>query len=180
MRSQIAGDSASRSAALQVSSFTRSELISHTSRHRNALLLLFPRKHNSRSCSVHTTHNLQLSHVKWDGNDTFFFPQPLSLRVALETFFAMLSTFHSHKNLFFSPLLFFFRLLQCDAAPILYMLGKNKRVSLNNAKLFLGIIDRKIAQMINNVQSIEPSTKILGKKDRVPAFNVKESVKGAK
>lgn len=72
------------------------------------------------------------------------------------------------------------RLLKCDEAPILYMLGKKKRVSLNNAKLFLGIIDRKIAQMINNVQSIEPSTKILGKKDRVPAFNVKESVKGAK
>lgn len=60
------------------------------------------------------------------------------------------------------------------------MLGKQKKVSLNNAKLFLGIIDRKIAQMINNVQFIEPSTKILGKKDRVPAFNVKDSVKGAK
>lgn len=77
-------------------------------------------------------------------------------------------------------LFFILRLLQCDEAPILYMLGKQKKVSLNNAKLFLGIIDRKIAQMINNVQFIEPSTKILGKKDRVPAFNVKDSVKGAK
>jgi coiled-coil domain-containing protein 63/114 len=72
------------------------------------------------------------------------------------------------------------RLLQCDEAPILYLLGKQKKVSLNNAKLFLGIIDRKIAQMINNIQFIEPSTKILGKKDRIPAFNVKESVKGTK
>lgn len=72
------------------------------------------------------------------------------------------------------------RLLQCDEAPILYLLGKEKKVSLNNAKLFLGIIDRKIAQMINNVQFIEPTTKILGKKDRVPNFNVKESAKTQK
>ncbi len=72
------------------------------------------------------------------------------------------------------------RLLQCDEAPILYLLGKQKKVSLNNAKLFLGIVDRKITQMINNVQLVEPTTKILGKKDRVPAFNVKESAKGGK
>jgi hypothetical protein len=72
------------------------------------------------------------------------------------------------------------RLLQCDEAPILYLLGKEKKVSLNNAKLFLGIIDRKIAQMINNVQFNEPTTKILGKKDRVPNFNVKESAKSQK
>ena len=72
------------------------------------------------------------------------------------------------------------RLLQCDEAPILYLLGKEKKVSLNNAKLFLGIIDRKIAQMINNVQFCEPTTKILGKKDRVPNFNVKESAKSQK
>lgn len=76
--------------------------------------------------------------------------------------------------------LFFCRLLQCDEAPILYLLGKEKKVSLNNARLFLGIIDRKIAQMINNVQFIEPTTKILGKKDRVPNFNVRESAKGQK
>lgn len=69
------------------------------------------------------------------------------------------------------------RLLKCDEAPILYLLGKEKKVSLNNARLFLGIVDRKIAQMINNVQLVEPSTKILGKKDRVPAFNVKDSAK---
>jgi hypothetical protein len=59
-------------------------------------------------------------------------------------------------------------------------LGKEKKVSLNNAKLFLGIIDRKITQMINNVQFIEPSTKILGKSNRVPAFNVRDSAKGGK
>ena len=82
-------------------------------------------------------------------------------------------------NLSFSNLLPC-RLLQCDEAPILYLLGKEKKVSLNNAKLFLGIIDRKIAQMINNVQFCEPATKILGKKDRVPNFNVKESAKSQK
>ncbi|CAO1399879.1 unnamed protein product [Diamesa hyperborea] len=71
-----------------------------------------------------------------------------------------------------------YKLLQCDEAPILYLLGKEKKVSLNNAKLFLGIIDRKIAQMITNMQFVEPTTKILGKKDRVPYFNVKESAKG--
>jgi hypothetical protein len=72
------------------------------------------------------------------------------------------------------------RILRCDEAPILYLLGREKKVSLNNARLFLGIVDRKIAQMINNIQLVEPSTKILGKKDRVPAFNVKDSAKASK
>jgi hypothetical protein len=59
-------------------------------------------------------------------------------------------------------------------------LGKEKKVSINSAKLFLGIVDRKISQMINSMQLVEPSTKILGKKDRVPAFNVKDSAKSGK
>ncbi|KAL7030466.1 hypothetical protein ACKWTF_006668 [Chironomus riparius] len=73
-----------------------------------------------------------------------------------------------------------YKLLKCDEAPILYLLGKEKKVSLNNAKLFLGIIDRKILQMMNNIQFVEPSSKILGKKDRVPAFNVRDSAKASK
>lgn len=69
----------------------------------------------------------------------------------------------------------------CDEAPILFLLGTNdKKVTLNNAKLFLGIVERKVVSIIDNVNMIftEPATKILGKKDRVPNFNVKESVKG--
>ncbi|KAG5683354.1 hypothetical protein PVAND_012640 [Polypedilum vanderplanki] len=73
-----------------------------------------------------------------------------------------------------------YKLLKCDEAPILYLLGKEKQVSINNAKLFLGIVDRKISQMINNLQVIDASTKILGKKDRIPAFNVKDSAKSNK
>jgi len=86
---------------------------------------------------------------------------------------------HVFKKKLFSNL-FHCRLLRCDEAPILYLLGKEKKVSLNNAKLFLGIIDRKIVQMMNNIQFVEPSSKILGKKDRVPAFNVKDSAKNTK
>ena len=69
------------------------------------------------------------------------------------------------------------RLLMCDEAPILNLLNNERRVTLNNAKLFLGIIERRVLSIISNVTYIEPTTKILGKKDRVPNFNVKESAK---
>lgn len=65
----------------------------------------------------------------------------------------------------------------CDEAPILNLLNNERRVTLNNAKLFLGIIERRVLGIISNVTYIEPTTKILGKKDRVPNFNVKESAK---
>lgn len=65
----------------------------------------------------------------------------------------------------------------CDEAPILNLLNNERRVTLNNAKLFLGIIERRVLSIISNVTYIEPTTKILGKKDRVPNFNVKESAK---
>lgn len=70
-----------------------------------------------------------------------------------------------------------FRLLHCDEAPILNLLNNERKVTLNNAKLFLGIIERRVANIISNVNYVEPTTKILGKKDRVPNFNVKESAK---
>ncbi|XP_050085533.1 coiled-coil domain-containing protein 63 [Anopheles aquasalis] len=70
-----------------------------------------------------------------------------------------------------------YKLLMCDEAPILNLLNNERRVTLNNAKLFLGIIERRVLGIISNVTYIEPTTKILGKKDRVPNFNVKESAK---
>uniref|UniRef100_A0A182VVT0 ODAD1 central coiled coil region domain-containing protein n=1 Tax=Anopheles minimus TaxID=112268 RepID=A0A182VVT0_9DIPT len=70
-----------------------------------------------------------------------------------------------------------YKLLMCDEAPILNLLNNERRVTLNNAKLFLGIIERRVLSIISNVTYIEPTTKILGKKDRVPNFNVKESAK---
>ncbi|XP_055640309.1 coiled-coil domain-containing protein 63 [Toxorhynchites rutilus septentrionalis] len=70
-----------------------------------------------------------------------------------------------------------YKLLHCDEAPILNLLNNESNVTLNNAKLFLGIIERRVANMISNVNYVEPTTKILGKKDRVPNFNVKESAK---
>uniref|UniRef100_A0A182IN50 ODAD1 central coiled coil region domain-containing protein n=1 Tax=Anopheles atroparvus TaxID=41427 RepID=A0A182IN50_ANOAO len=70
-----------------------------------------------------------------------------------------------------------YKLLMCDEAPILNLLNNERRVTLNNAKLFLGIIERRVLGIITNVTYIEPTTKILGKKDRVPNFNVKESAK---
>lgn len=77
----------------------------------------------------------------------------------------------------------FFRVLVCDEAPILYLLGtQDKKVTLNNAKLFLGIVERKVMNIIDNVNLIftEPTAKILGKPNRVPNFNVKDSAKGGK
>lgn len=76
-----------------------------------------------------------------------------------------------------------FRVLVCDEAPILYLLGtQDKKVTLNNAKLFLGIVERKVMNIIDNVNLIftEPTAKILGKPNRVPNFNVKDSAKGGK
>ncbi|XP_062533276.1 coiled-coil domain-containing protein 63-like [Armigeres subalbatus] len=70
-----------------------------------------------------------------------------------------------------------YKLLHCDEAPILNLLNNESKVTLNNAKLFLGIIERRVANIISNVNYVEPTTKILGKKDRVPNFNVKESAK---
>ncbi|XP_062716582.1 coiled-coil domain-containing protein 63 [Aedes albopictus] len=70
-----------------------------------------------------------------------------------------------------------YKLLHCDEAPILNLLNNERKVTLNNAKLFLGIIERRVANIISNVNYVEPTTKILGKKDRVPNFNVKESAK---
>lgn len=77
----------------------------------------------------------------------------------------------------------FFRVLVCDEAPILYLLGtQDKKVTLNNAKLFLGIVERKVMNIIDNVNLIftEPAAKILGKPNRVPNFNVKDSAKNGK
>lgn len=70
-----------------------------------------------------------------------------------------------------------YRLLHCDEAPILHLLNNEKNVTLNNYKLFLGIIERKVQQIITNINYVEPTTKILGKKDRIPNFNVRESAK---
>lgn len=69
-----------------------------------------------------------------------------------------------------------YKMLHCDEAPILNLLTA-RTVTLNNAKLFLGIIERRVGNIISNVNYVEPTTKILGKKDRVPNFNVKESAK---
>ncbi|XP_063709106.1 coiled-coil domain-containing protein 63 [Culicoides brevitarsis] len=76
-----------------------------------------------------------------------------------------------------------YKVLVCDEAPILYLLGtQDKKVTLNNAKLFLGIVERKVMNIIDNVNLIftEPAAKILGKPNRVPNFNVKDSAKGGK
>ncbi|XP_053696565.1 coiled-coil domain-containing protein 63 [Sabethes cyaneus] len=70
-----------------------------------------------------------------------------------------------------------YKLLHCDEAPILNLLNTERQVTLNNAKLFLGIIERRVANMISNVNYVEPTSKILGRKDRVPNFNVKDSAK---
>ncbi|XP_055696619.1 coiled-coil domain-containing protein 63 [Lutzomyia longipalpis] len=71
-----------------------------------------------------------------------------------------------------------FRLIRCDDAPVLNLLGIHKKVTINNVQLFLGIIEKKTNQMIATITYVEPPSKILAKKDRIPKFNVRESAKG--
>lgn len=72
-----------------------------------------------------------------------------------------------------------FRQIKCDDAPVLNLLGSQKRVSIHNVKLFIGIIERRANQIINciNYSAEQPSSRILAKKDRIPKFNVRESAK---
>lgn len=71
-----------------------------------------------------------------------------------------------------------FRQIRCDDAPVLNLLGSQKRVSIHNVKLFIGIIERRANQIINCINySAEQPSRILAKKDRIPKFNVRESVK---
>uniref|UniRef100_A0A1B0CZI3 ODAD1 central coiled coil region domain-containing protein n=1 Tax=Phlebotomus papatasi TaxID=29031 RepID=A0A1B0CZI3_PHLPP len=71
-----------------------------------------------------------------------------------------------------------FRLIRCDDAPVLNLLGIHKKVTINNVQLFLGIIEKRTNQMIATITYVEPPSKILAKKDRIPKFNVRESAKG--
>lgn len=72
-------------------------------------------------------------------------------------------------------LLTFSRLIRCDDAPVLTMMQK-RLCSINNVKLFLGIIQKRTNQLITSIGATEQPSKILGK-DRVPKFNVRESAK---
>lgn len=67
-----------------------------------------------------------------------------------------------------------FRLIRCGDAPILELLKTQKCITPYNVKLFLGIIKRQTNQIINCVHVTEPPMKILGKKDRIPKFNIKD------
>lgn len=68
------------------------------------------------------------------------------------------------------------RLIRCDDAPVLTMMQK-RVCSINNVKLFLGIIQKRTNQLISSITASEQPCKVLGKKDRVPKFNVRESAK---
>lgn len=68
------------------------------------------------------------------------------------------------------------RLIRCDDAPVLNLLG-HKRVTINNVKLFLGIVEKRTNQIISSISLTEQPCKILAKKDRIPKFNVRESAK---
>lgn len=73
-----------------------------------------------------------------------------------------------------------FRQLSCDDAPILNVLSSKTSMTSHNVKLFIGVIEKRINIIINNINIEDSSTKILAKKDRIPKFNVKESAKTKK
>lgn len=68
------------------------------------------------------------------------------------------------------------RLIRCDDAPVLTMMQK-RVCSINNVKLFLGIIQKRTNQLISSITASEQPCKVLAKKDRVPKFNVREAAK---
>ncbi|XP_037940474.1 coiled-coil domain-containing protein 63 [Teleopsis dalmanni] len=69
-----------------------------------------------------------------------------------------------------------FKLLSCDDAPILNVLSSKAFLTVHNVKLFIGVIERRVNVIVNNI-NIEDSSKILCKKDRIPKFNIKETTK---
>lgn len=68
------------------------------------------------------------------------------------------------------------RLIRCDDAPVLNMMQK-RVCSINNVKLFLGIVEKRTSQLISSINATEQPCKVLAKKDRIPKFNVRESAK---
>lgn len=74
----------------------------------------------------------------------------------------------------FSLTISWFRLLRCDQAAVLNMIGSEKGITIDNVKLFLGIIKRRIIEIIHSLNYAEQSARILGKRDRIPKFNVKD------
>ncbi|XP_055383686.1 coiled-coil domain-containing protein 63 [Condylostylus longicornis] len=87
-------------------------------------------------------------------------------------------TIDNELNLLLEGIEDLFKLIQCEDIPILNVLSAKHFISVHNAKLFLGIIDRRINGLISNINTEDISTKILSKKDRIPKFNIKDSVKG--
>lgn len=50
----------------------------------------------------------------------------------------------------------------------------------HNVKLFIGVIEKRINNIISGINIEDSSNKILAKKDRIPKFNVKDSAKSKK
>lgn len=67
--------------------------------------------------------------------------------------------------------------MDCADTPILNVLTTKPTLTVHNVHLFLGIIDKKIKTMLSSSVPEDNSARILGKKDRIPKFNVKEDVK---
>lgn len=52
--------------------------------------------------------------------------------------------------------------------------GGRKMITINNVRLFLGIVRRRANQIINVINATDQPMRILAKKDRIPKFNIKE------
>lgn len=95
----------------------------------------------------------------------------LKMKIISFSFFQAIND-HFPSNFFLNSL--FFSMLKCGQAPILNLLGSQKGISIYNVKLFLGIIKRRTNQVINNLSCVDQPSKILGKRDRIPKFNIKD------
>ncbi|XP_030375677.1 coiled-coil domain-containing protein 63 [Scaptodrosophila lebanonensis] len=70
-----------------------------------------------------------------------------------------------------------FKQLSCTDAPILSILSCKPFLTIHNVKLHIGVIERRINLVISTINIEDNSNKILAKKDRIPKFNLRESIK---
>ncbi|XP_001605946.3 coiled-coil domain-containing protein 63 [Nasonia vitripennis] len=68
-----------------------------------------------------------------------------------------------------------FQTIRCDNSPILELLGEQSQVSLNNVMLYLGIVEKRLSDMLNKLHWIDRaqrSTELRTDEDRKPKLRV--------
>lgn len=98
----------------------------------------------------------------------------------------MLLPNYLYNILYGDPFLTAVRLIRCGDAPVLELLNGGGElgatgggadrplITINNVRLFLGIVRRRSSQLINAVNAADQTVRILARKDRIPKFNIRD------